>query len=110
MLSMENNTLDTLSIDKLQAMYKTNNYTNPPNIELLKEVLNILKTLPKFHAYLEEKDFDYYELPYMVFGEIISFLKYCHDSKDFLEIEKVLIYLESISRSESIDIKDLLMV
>lgn len=107
---MENNTPKVPSIKELQEVHKANDYKNTPNIVLLKEVIRILKALPKFHKYLVEKDFDDYELAYSLFAQIIRYLKYCHQKNDTENIKKILEYIDGMTKTENDDVGDLLWV
>lgn len=105
---MENNTPKIPSIEELQEISRSNNYTSPPKLGLLNEVIKVLKRIPNFHKFLIERNFDYYELPYILFGEIIHYIKYCHQKNDTESIKKMLEYIDGMTKTKNDDVGDLL--
>jgi len=110
MLSMENNIWNVPSVEELLEISIANNYQNIPKSKLLEETIKILNAIPKFYKYLIGKNFDYIELPYILFGEIIHYIKNCLEKKGIDDVREILEFLDKMSYSEDVDIQNLLQV
>ncbi len=107
---MENKKLHIPTLEELKTICKDEKYNNIPSDRLLIEVIRLLKNNSKFHEYLEDTYFDYYELPYILFWDIINYIKFCYDKKDEKNIKKILKYLDNMLKSKDDSILDLVCI
>lgn len=63
-----------IKLDDVQKICIDNNYQYIPSIKLHEKCVELLNSSIEFSLYLSGKDFDYYELPNILFWEIINFI------------------------------------
>jgi hypothetical protein len=107
---MENSKLHIPTLRELKQVCTNEKYDNVPSDKLLWAGIRILKENYKFHQFLENIDFEDYELPYAIFSQIIDFIKYCYDKKDIDNIENIFLYLENMLKSKDDNILDLVCI
>ncbi len=111
---MENNnkvpTLEDLIKNTENFNKKYPDYDYKSNINLLQEIINLISNFKNFHKFLEDKCFDDYELPYIVFWELLLYLEKCFFDNNQTEVINIFLYLSDIYKNWDIKVKDLILV
>lgn len=105
---MENKKFDK-SLNDLICIYKKN-YSDVPKKELLEINIEIINKFFNFLIFLENKNFDYYELPYILYWEIIFYIEELYKNWNKEYIEKILIFLDEKLQNENENINTLIQI
>ena len=102
---MENN-IKVPTLEELKNRWDENNkrFLTKNEVDFIgfQQIIDVLNYSEKFLNYIYEKwyDRDFLELSYIIYWEIVNYLKYCYDNWNYNEIEKMLEFVDKKMQSE----------